>query len=193
MELQVGDRVLIAKHKATVRYVGAVEGHDGVWVGVEWDDPGRGKHDGSTGGRRYFSCASGGPAGSLVRLAKVGRGAALEDALLARYTNRQGEGQAASGAADAAAFVSTSSSRKVWVQLVGEEQVVARLSQTELLASARLVGMGVSHVVRPRGAGAAMAACVRRRACWFAVSCLQRRAGLCMQQWHPGLFGGEGG
>ena len=27
----------------------------GIWIGVEWDDERRGKHDGSHEGRRYFT------------------------------------------------------------------------------------------------------------------------------------------
>ncbi|ETN71702.1 CAP-Gly domain protein, partial [Necator americanus] len=52
---EVGDRVLIGGCGAVVRYVGNVEGHPGVWVGVEWDDPRRGKHDGLVNGVRYFT------------------------------------------------------------------------------------------------------------------------------------------
>ena len=45
------------KHvQATVRYIGAVEGQDGEWVGLEWDDVGRGKHNGCYKGKRYFRC-----------------------------------------------------------------------------------------------------------------------------------------
>ena len=40
----------------TVRHVGPVEGTKGDWLGVEWDEPSRGKHDGSHGGVRYFEC-----------------------------------------------------------------------------------------------------------------------------------------
>lgn len=28
----------------------------GIWLGVEWDDPQRGKHDGSYEGTQYFKC-----------------------------------------------------------------------------------------------------------------------------------------
>jgi pyridoxine kinase len=52
----VGDRVVIAKEKATVRYIGEVAGQTGTWIGVEWDDAARGKHDGTAAGVRYFSC-----------------------------------------------------------------------------------------------------------------------------------------
>lgn len=40
----------------TVRYVGKVEGTTGEWLGVEWDDPTRGKHSGQHQGVTYFSC-----------------------------------------------------------------------------------------------------------------------------------------
>lgn len=43
-------------HIGTVRFVGQVDGTAGVWLGVEWDDPERGKHDGTKDGNRYFSC-----------------------------------------------------------------------------------------------------------------------------------------
>lgn len=45
----------------TVRYIGEVAGTTGSWLGVEWDDPSRGKHDGQHKGVRYFSCASRSP------------------------------------------------------------------------------------------------------------------------------------
>lgn len=45
----VGCRVQILKDRATVRYLGPVKGQEGQWVGVEWDDASRGKHDGTTG------------------------------------------------------------------------------------------------------------------------------------------------
>lgn len=28
----------------------------GLWLGVEWDNPDRGKHDGSHEGVQYFTC-----------------------------------------------------------------------------------------------------------------------------------------
>ncbi|KAK4451682.1 HotDog domain-containing protein [Podospora aff. communis PSN243] len=52
----------------TVRYSGEVAGTTGLWLGVEWDDPSRGKHDGQHKGVRYFSCKSKSPtAASFVR------------------------------------------------------------------------------------------------------------------------------
>jgi dynactin complex subunit len=151
MDLEVGERLVIAKHRATVRYIGPVEGQEGTWVGVEWDDPSRGKHDGTTGGKRYFICSCDSPAAaSFVRISKISRGSSLVDALVLRYTNQLAEGQAA---ADGQVFLHTSSHRKVWVELVGEQKVTERLSKTELLQAARLVGANASHVVSELGGG----------------------------------------
>ncbi|KAK4229771.1 HotDog domain-containing protein [Podospora fimiseda] len=52
----------------TVRYIGEVAGTTGSWLGVEWDDPSRGKHDGQHKGVRYFSCKNKSPtAASFIR------------------------------------------------------------------------------------------------------------------------------
>lgn len=43
-------------HRGFCRYVGPVYGQTGTWVGIEWDDSNRGKHDGKHDGERYFEC-----------------------------------------------------------------------------------------------------------------------------------------
>lgn len=52
----IGQRLSYNGVLCTVRYVGEVSGTTGTWLGVEWDDPSRGKHDGSHKGTRYFEC-----------------------------------------------------------------------------------------------------------------------------------------
>ncbi|ODA78768.1 hypothetical protein RJ55_06151 [Drechmeria coniospora] len=64
----VGQRVSYNGHLCTVLYSGPVDGTAGSWLGVEWDDAFRGKHDGSHKGIRYFTCRSKSPtAASFVR------------------------------------------------------------------------------------------------------------------------------
>ena len=91
-EWQIGSRVLVAPENdvATVRYVGAVAGTDGEWVGVEFDTAGRGKHDGMHQGVRYFACsaAAGAQAASFVRPHKLRRGVTLLEALVTKYEQR---------------------------------------------------------------------------------------------------------
>ncbi|KAI0903369.1 Thioesterase/thiol ester dehydrase-isomerase [Ustulina deusta] len=55
---RVGDRLSYDGATCTVRYRGEVAGTSGCWLGVEWDDAARGKHDGSHKGARYFTCRS---------------------------------------------------------------------------------------------------------------------------------------
>ena len=90
-EIAVGDRILSGTEKATVRYVGQVSGTKGEWIGVEWDDPNRGKHDGSHNGERYFTTSSGPTAGSFVRAHKIDRGICLAEGVRRRYGEVKGE------------------------------------------------------------------------------------------------------
>lgn len=55
-KFKVGDRLSFDNALCTVRYIGDVEGTKGDWLGVEWDDPFRGKHSGEHKGKRYFTC-----------------------------------------------------------------------------------------------------------------------------------------
>lgn len=51
----VGQRVsLDHTHRGTIRFVGPVPPTQGIWLGVEWDDVGRGKHSGEKDGVQYF-------------------------------------------------------------------------------------------------------------------------------------------
>lgn len=57
-EHHLGQRLSYDGALCTVRYIGDVGGTTGLWLGVEWDDPSRGKHDGAHKGTRYFNCES---------------------------------------------------------------------------------------------------------------------------------------
>ncbi|XP_062295104.1 tubulin-specific chaperone E [Scomber scombrus] len=72
-EQPLGRRVSCGEERATVRYVGPVPPTAGLWLGVEWDNPERGKHDGSHEGVVYFTCRHP-KGGSFVRPAKVSFG-----------------------------------------------------------------------------------------------------------------------
>lgn len=61
MLLPLGTRLIVDKARAAVRCVGFVEGHQGTWLGLEWDDVSRGHRDGIVGGRRYFTCRDSAP------------------------------------------------------------------------------------------------------------------------------------
>ncbi|KAF6214267.1 hypothetical protein GE061_009007 [Apolygus lucorum] len=80
----VGQRVEVAGSRGTILYVGPVPPTKGTWLGVDWDDPSRGKHDGIHGGHRYFQ-ARYSTSGSLVRKEKVNLGQTVIDAVKERY------------------------------------------------------------------------------------------------------------
>eukprot|EP00190_Bangiopsis_sp_CCMP1999_P003949 CAMPEP_0198737654 /NCGR_PEP_ID=MMETSP1475-20131203/67978_1 /TAXON_ID= ORGANISM="Unidentified sp., Strain CCMP1999" /NCGR_SAMPLE_ID=MMETSP1475 /ASSEMBLY_ACC=CAM_ASM_001111 /LENGTH=467 /DNA_ID=CAMNT_0044501523 /DNA_START=1746 /DNA_END=3146 /DNA_ORIENTATION=- len=65
----VNDRVEATDgNRGWVRYVGKLEGSKSArWIGVEWDDATRGKHDGEYLGKRYFTCASEGAPATFVK------------------------------------------------------------------------------------------------------------------------------
>jgi hypothetical protein len=124
-----------------------VEGTEGEWVGVEWDDPTRGKHDGSHAGVRYFECAAsseGGAApGSFVRAHKIRPSISFAQAIQAKYLDGQNvaggkggggggggatgakaskgkDGDASGGGGDeesAGQFVRSSNGKKIEIQL----------------------------------------------------------------------------
>ncbi|KAI8387323.1 hypothetical protein BD560DRAFT_382107 [Blakeslea trispora] len=84
--IRVGSRIQVGKDRATVKFVGSVEGSKGEWLGVEWDDLQRGKHGGSHQGTKYFDCR--GPiSGSFVRYhpQKILHGTVFLDALKSKY------------------------------------------------------------------------------------------------------------
>lgn len=54
--LQIGSRIQVGNDRATIRFIGTVKNTKGDWLGVEWDDPNRGKHNGTHQDVEYFSC-----------------------------------------------------------------------------------------------------------------------------------------
>ncbi|CAA7396528.1 unnamed protein product [Spirodela intermedia] len=126
------------RRTGTVRYVGPVDGYDGSWIGVDWDDGG-GKHDGVVNGVRYFS-AKGQMTGSLVRPRNLSAGITLMGALRLRYRGESTKEE------EDEMYVLSTRSKRVSIQLVGENVVREKLSRLEELLSASLSFLGVSSV-----------------------------------------------
>ncbi|XP_014555432.1 hypothetical protein COCVIDRAFT_27637 [Bipolaris victoriae FI3] len=92
-DIYLGKRLSYASHLCTVRYHGSVEGTTGTWLGVEWDDPTRGKHSGSHQGTQYFTCLNPSPtSGSFIRPArKPDPPRTFVKALKAKYASEEEE------------------------------------------------------------------------------------------------------
>ncbi|GJQ13615.1 hypothetical protein GpartN1_g5406.t1 [Galdieria partita] len=87
--IQVGDRIEIAKERGFIRYIGVLcssnEDNSVLWVGIEWDNPTRGKHDGTYKDKKYFHCKRN--KGSFIKLIDLEKSPrhSFVDALLDKY------------------------------------------------------------------------------------------------------------
>lgn len=87
----IGRRVEYNGAIGTVKYYGKLkhqtEKHnpDEQWIGVEWDDPERGRHNGTVEGVEYFKCKGDLNAGSLLKADKVNYGIGIYTSILQRY------------------------------------------------------------------------------------------------------------
>ncbi|KAK1262969.1 hypothetical protein QJS04_geneDACA016270 [Acorus gramineus] len=126
----------------TVRYVGVVEGHEGMWVGVDWDGDDDGKHDGSVNGVRYFDART--PrSGSLVRPRSLCGGVSVYQAVERRY-----RGDYTKEEEDEMYVLSTRNNR-VSIEFVGKNKVQEKLSRFEDLIGASLAYLGISSAGPP--------------------------------------------
>ncbi|XP_056391089.1 tubulin-specific chaperone E [Hyla sarda] len=80
----IGRRIICDGEYATVHYVGMVPPTPGIWLGVEWDNPLRGKHDGRHEGTKYFTCSHP-TGGSFIRPKMANFGVKFLTAVTKRY------------------------------------------------------------------------------------------------------------
>ncbi|KAK0085825.1 hypothetical protein PV325_004352 [Microctonus aethiopoides] len=81
---KLADRIDCDGHRGNVCYVGLIDDTNGMWLGIDWDDPSRGKHNGIHGGKEYFKTRHP-TSGSFVRPGKVKCGISCPDSIKDRY------------------------------------------------------------------------------------------------------------
>ena len=127
--VKIGSRIRDPENfRGTVRYIGPVavaKDPSETWLGIEWDSPGRGKHDGScvdTSGvlHRYFKCLDG--YGSFVKPSKVTLGRSFVDVLKERYVEENAPITAPDNIVPNA-FVLTSKGHQKSIELLGEQKL----------------------------------------------------------------------
>lgn len=68
----LGGRLSFSDALCTVRYIGPLPDQKGDWLGVEWDEPDRGKHNGHYKGKQLFKTLSSSPTcASFVRASRI--------------------------------------------------------------------------------------------------------------------------
>ncbi|XP_037247995.1 tubulin-specific chaperone E isoform X1 [Falco biarmicus] len=133
----LGRRVLCGTEYATVRYVGCVPPTAGIWLGVEWDNPQRGKHDGTYEGTQYFKCKHP-TGGSFIRPNKANFGVDFLTAVKDRY-GLNDEQDVQHGTENTLVF------GKKTVEFVGMDSVAEQQSRLNQLVDISVRKCAVSH------------------------------------------------
>ena len=93
----VGRRIESQEDYGTVKYHGSLKHEDEkqdpnqVWLGIQWDNASRGRHNGTVKGAQYFTCDDGNDSGSLLKVDKANFGISIYNGILLRYFNNQPE------------------------------------------------------------------------------------------------------
>ncbi|KAJ7864819.1 hypothetical protein B0H14DRAFT_2440573, partial [Mycena olivaceomarginata] len=141
----VGTRLRLAGHAGTVRFVGNVDNTSGIWLGVEWDDPKRGKHDGLKDGKRYFTCRVQN-AGSFIRpTPSISYGTSFLKALYSKYV------ELPHGSESQEKVLLGSSNGAIEVEAVDLDKIRGKFAHLDRLREVSLDNENVSRYDEPPG------------------------------------------
>ena len=147
---QIGRRIEFRSEYGTIRYSGPLLHNPGgkpvtqthTWLGIEWDNPGRGKHNGTVEGVQYFLCLNppsrqGGmlinqdyPA-SLMRSDALNRGIPFAEALFDKYKSQDQMSKQEienERRIEQEMYVNTTKQNRVNIELVGKEEMMLRFA-----------------------------------------------------------------
>ncbi len=159
MDSFVGRRIEFNGDRGTVRYYGPLQ-HDPekakggeIWVGIEWDNPARGKHNGTVNGFKYFVCeytSGASTGGSLIKFEKANFGVSLPVATgnkYKKYDEMNAEEKAEEGKAEQEMYVNTTKKdKRLTVQFVGKSKAYAEFSDLGRLKEVALQNICVSSI-----------------------------------------------
>eukprot|EP00731_Ephydatia_muelleri_P023176 Em0015g759a len=137
LSVGTGGRCVCEGYYGTIRFVGELQSTTGEWLGVEWDDPTRGKHNGSHEGIHYFTCSVPG-SGSFIRPKKASFG----DTFLTAVKKRYGHGLNIEEESEMY-VMSEDGSQVTPVEMVGTEKIAKKQGDFSELKEASLRGMDV--------------------------------------------------
>jgi len=141
----VGKRIEYQGEIGTVKYCGHLKheakGQDPsqIWLGVQWDNPIRGRHNGTVEGVQYFTCDDGKNSGTLLKLDKANQGISVFDGIHLRYYKKAIQAEDASKSNsfvnkqglkieyDEEAYFETSKKFKKKVEFIGFDRIWKKL------------------------------------------------------------------
>jgi dynactin complex subunit len=137
--LRIGAECLVDDKVAWIRYIGPVvsaanKNPKAIWLGLEWEEQGRGTHDGSLENKVYFSCLPG--HGSFVHPKRAKPLSSFLEALTARYQN--------SNKSVDDLFLLDKQGKHVNIQFVGEHKIQQQQAQLDRLEKVTLSDMSIS-------------------------------------------------
>ncbi|TFK30063.1 outer arm dynein light chain 1 [Coprinopsis marcescibilis] len=141
--IPLGTRILHNGQTGTVKYVGPVDGTTGIWLGIDWDDPERGKHDGSKDNKRYFTARNPHSGSFIRRSANLQCGVSFLDAIRSKYLEDLHGGQKLE------TVILGSSQGAIEVEAVNLDKIRSKLARLDRLRAVSLDSTLVSSADPP--------------------------------------------
>ena len=161
----IGQRVELRGKMGSVRFLGKLRNNpkagDALWLGIEWDDLGAGKHNGTVDGETYFNpefhvntpefAAGTTNHCSFIRYGKIDIGGiTLEEAIMRRYKPdhlmTEEEKELERKKEEAEQFVATTKGKAVKIEMVGFDQAYNWRTDITNSRDISLDNMGISDV-----------------------------------------------
>jgi hypothetical protein len=125
-------KVELNGYVGVIRYCGKLkhkEDND-IWLGIEWEDSSRGKHNGTIEGVEYFKCENN--AGSLIKMSKVNFGISFQEALQFKYNfskaQENDELMSFLNKANESESYIQANRKRIEIEFIGKEKVLKKFS-----------------------------------------------------------------
>lgn len=141
-----GKRFVFDGALCTVRYKGPLEGTSGEWLGVEWDDPLRGKHNGTHKGRPIFRCLS--TSNTAASFLRPSRKSDRTKGVLSAIKHKYEQAPESNGSLQGPGYEIIEISKKK-VEEVGFEKIKQQMSHLENLKIALVDQLNVAGLTSP--------------------------------------------
>lgn len=145
-------RIELNGYCGSIKYIGNLkhkkDSDSELWLGIEWDDPNRGKHNGTVENFKYFSTKENKNSASLIKISKVNFGLNINDALKFKYnfeTQKDELYTFMSNIVENELYIQTSKKR-IDIEFVGKDKAIENYSNYKNLVSIDLSFSYLSNI-----------------------------------------------